>query len=223
MITTPTTVEELLDYWPGNIPFKGNLISQDGSCMCAQGQALHFLGGLSVKELQVVSQCEADRRVAKLFSISIAHSVLLRIVNDGQEGAPSSVIRHPEQVLGDQAQSVLAFWRHLDRITPTNSKIAHVAWTAAKAAAGAAAGTAANAAWAAARTAAMYVVWHAAWDAAEAAVWTAAAAAATNEIQGAAVMRARNQPFFFLPLFGYADPEAVMLLDAAKGGMQHEH
>jgi hypothetical protein len=29
---------------PGGIPFKGELISDDG-CMCAQGQALHYLGG----------------------------------------------------------------------------------------------------------------------------------------------------------------------------------
>jgi hypothetical protein len=37
-----------------------------------------------------------------------------------------------------------------------------------------------------------------------------AAAGASNEIQGAAVMRKRNQPFFFLPLFGFANPEAVI-------------
>ena len=30
-MTTPTTVEELLDYWPGNMPFKGSLVSEDGS------------------------------------------------------------------------------------------------------------------------------------------------------------------------------------------------
>lgn len=194
MITKPTTTEQLLDYWPGNIPFKGRLVSDDGSCMCAQGQALHFLSGLSVADLRNIRQEEADKRVAELFGISVAHSVLLRIINDGQEGAPTCVIRNPEQVLGDQAQTVLAFWRFLDRMTPS-AKVAarvaawRVAWDAARDAAGAAAS------------------WDAAGDAAGATAW--AAARATNEIQGAAVMRAKNQPFFFLPLFGFADPEAV--------------
>ena len=159
---TPSTVDELLDYWPGNMPFKGSLVSNDGSCMCAQGQALHFLSGMTVDELRKIDQAAADRKVAELFGISVAHSVLLRIVNDRQEGAPSSVIRSPEQVLGDQAHVVLAFWRHLDRMTP----------------------------------------------AAREAAW--AAAGASNEIQGAVFMRANNQPFFFLPLFGFPDPEAVI-------------
>ena len=198
MITTPTTVEELLDYWPGNIPFKGDLVSGDGSCMCAQGQVLHFLGKLTVDDLRAVSQAGADKQVAKLLDISVAHSALLRIVNDNQEGAPSCVIRNPAQILGDQAHIVLAFWRHLDCMTPA-------AGAAAKAAAKAAA-------WAAAREAAR----EAAWAAAGAAAWTAAgeaawaAAGASNEVQGAAVMRAKGLPFFFLPLFGFSDPEAVI-------------
>ena len=182
MITTPTTVEELLDYWPENIPFKGKLVSDDGSCMCAQGQALHFLGNLTVNELRNINQLAADRQVAKLFGISVAHSVLLRIVNDQQEGAPSCVIRNPEQVLGDQAQIVLAFWRHIDCMTPAAWE---AAWEAAREAAGEAAGEAAREA-----------AWEAAW--------------ASNEIQGAAVMRAKGLPFFFLPLFGFLDPEAVI-------------
>ena len=169
----PTTVEELLDYWPGNIPFKGSLVSDDGSCMCAQGQALHFLDKYNSSDLRNINQATADKRVAELFGISRAHSVLLRIVNDRQDGAPSSVIRNPEQVLGDQAHVVLAFWRHLDRMTAA-------AGDAARAAAGAAARDAAG---------------------------------ASNEIQGAAVMRATGQSFFFLPLFGFSDPEAVIAAD----------
>ena len=35
-----------------------------------------------------------------------------------------------------------------------------------------------------------------------------------NEIQGAAIMRAKGTPFYFLPMFGFADPEAVMVEDA---------
>ena len=199
---TPSTIEELLDYWPGHVPFKGKLVSEDGACMCAQGQALHFLGGLTVDELRCLDQDMADKQVAELFGISRGHSVLLRIVNDGRPGAPSCVIRNPEQVLGDQAQTVLAFWRHLDRMTPAAWKeVGKVAWEvdgeAAKKAAWRVAG-------AAARGAAWRVAWEVAWEVA------GAAALATCEIQGGAVMRAENQPFSFLPLFGFADPEAVI-------------
>ena len=194
----PTTVDQLLDYWPGHIPFKGALVSQDGSCMCAQGQALHFLAGLSVGQLREIKQDEADRRVAEIFGISRTHAVLLRIVNDEQEGAPSSVIRNPEQILGDQAQTVLAFWWHLDRMTPAAwEAVGEEAWEAVGEDAWEAVGEEA---------------WEEAWAATGAAAWAAARAAtgATCEIQGAAVMRERNQPFFFLPLFGFADPESVI-------------
>jgi len=36
---------------------------------------------------------------------------------------------------------------------------------------------------------------------------------AANEIQGAAFMRDRGKPFYFLPMFGFADPEAVLAAD----------
>ena len=225
-MTTPTTVEELLDYWPGSIPFKGSLVSDDGSCMCAQGQALHFLDGMSADDLNNLEQEKADKRVAELFSISRSHSVLLRIVNDRQDGAPSSVIRNPEQILGDQAHVVLGFWRHLDRMTAKDWDAARAAardtawdaaWDAARDAARAAARAAAwdaarAAAWDAARAAARAAAWDAARDAARAAAWDAAWAAAwaTNEIQGAEVMRAKSLPFFFLPLLGFENPEAVL-------------
>ena len=170
--------------------------------MCAQGQALHFLDKLNPSDLRLISQADADKRVAELFDISRTHSVLLRIVNDCQDDAPTSVIRNPEQVLGDQAHVVLAFWRRLDQI---DDKSWAAAWDAAGAAARDAAGAAA---WDAARDAAGAAARDAAWAAARDAAW--AAAWASNEIQGAAVMRANGQPFFFLPLFGFADPEAVM-------------
>jgi hypothetical protein len=212
MITKPATIEELLDYWPGNIPFKKKLVNDDGTCMDAQGQALHFLGGLTVDELRAIDQRDADLQVAKLFGISLAHSILLRNINDNREGAPSCVIRNPEQVLGYQAQTVLAFWRHLDRMTPA-------AWEAVREAA-----EAVSLSWAAAGSAAWQVVGGAAWEAAGAAVRAAvgatvgatagaavgATAGATSEIQGALFIRANNRPFVFLPLFGFSDPESVI-------------
>ena len=187
-MANPTTVEELLDYWPGNIPFKGSLVSDDGSCMCAQGQALHFLDGISADDLSNLKQEEADKRVAELFGISLAHAVLLRKVNDTEDGAPSVVIRNPEKVIGDQAHIVLAFWRHLDRMSPDDWITLASAWASAWASARASAGASARAS-------------------------AGASARATNEIQGAAVMRAKGLPFSFLPLFGFADPEAVLAAD----------
>jgi hypothetical protein len=197
-------IETLIAKWaePDGVPFKGELISDDG-CMCAQGQALHYVGGWSPDRLRGVEQEQADRETARLLDISVAHAVLLRRVNDSQPGAPSVVLTDPAQVLGDQAETVLVFWRHLDRMTAEE-------W----AAAGAAAGAAARAAvWVAAgddaRAAAGYDAGYDAWAAARDAA-TAAAGYATNEIQGARILRERGQPFTFLPMFGFADPEAVL-------------
>jgi hypothetical protein len=80
----------------------------------------------------------------------------------------------------------------------------------AKIAAGKAAG---EATWEAAGVAVWEGVTIRAWEVA----WRAAriAAGATHEIQGASVLRARNLPFYFLPLFGFADPEAVWSAMAA--------
>jgi hypothetical protein len=217
----PTTIDELLDWWPGNIPFKGQLISDDGSCMCAQGQVLHLIGGVSPDELRQIDQTEADRRTAKLLGRSVAHAVLLRIVNDSQPGAPTCVLREPEKVLGSEAQTVLAFWRQLDQMAPDGLEraqrvcqrhrvgyTAHQKWSEAMDAASISAKAGAGLTsqkWAAsaAQDALLFFESEIAW----------AAAWATNEIQGAAVMRDRGQPFFFLPLFGFANPEAVLAAD----------
>jgi hypothetical protein len=201
------TVDELLARWPTDIPFKGILIDNDG-CMCAQGQVLHYIGGMTPDDLRRVEQSEADRKTAELLGTSRAHAILLRRVNDSMPGAPTCVLTEPEKVLGDQAQRVLAFWRHLDCMTTDDWKKVNAAGYAAWYAAGDAAGYAAGyAAGGAARDAAGGAAWDAAWDAA----WYAArdAAWATNEIQGEAIMRERGQPFFFLPMFGFASPEEI--------------
>ena len=215
-MANPTTVEELLDYWPGNVPFKGSLVSENGSCMCAQGQALHFLDNMSADDLRNLEQPKADKRIAELFGISRAHAVLLRLVNDRQDGAPAVVIRDPAQVIGDQAHVVLAFWRHLDRMSPDDWITLASAEASAEASAWASAwASARDSAWASARDSARDSAWASAWASARDSAWASArvSAWATNEIQGAAVMRAKGLPFFFLPLFGFADPEAVLAAD----------
>jgi hypothetical protein len=155
-----------------------------------------------------------------LLNISTAHAVLLRSVNDKIDGAPSIVLTHPEKVLGDQAHIVLAFWRHLDRMTGEQWAAARAGtwdatWDAARDAAGAGA-AARDAAWDAAFHASRKAAWDASWivacTVAQAVAQTAAraAAGACSEIQGARIMREKGQAFTFLPMFGFADPEAVL-------------
>jgi hypothetical protein len=167
-------VAELLSRWDANEgkPFKGSLIdwsayeadSSNIGCMCAQGQVLHLLAGWSPEKLRNTDQDDADRETAKRLNISVAHSILLRSINDKADGAPSIVLTNPEKVLGDQAQTVLAFWLYLDGMTDEQ-------WDAARAAARDAARAAARAAACAARDAAWDAAWAAAWAAARDAAW----------------------------------------------------
>jgi len=223
-------MKELLARWDSDEgkPYKGLLIdmrawSRDPDnigCMCAQGQALHLLGGWTPERLKDTAQFEADKATAELLNISRAHAVLLRQVNDTQDGAPAAVLTHPERFIGDQARTVLAFWLALDGFT---AKQWPASWGAARAtrAAGAAAWAAA---WPAAGDAAWAAAGAASWAAAGDASWAAAgdAARASNEIQGANLMRERGQPFFFLPLFGFANPEAIPPLPADYARAQIE-
>ena len=60
--------------------------------------------------------------------------------------------------------------------------------------------------------------WDAAWDALDAAWKPALDAAwaaryAVYEILGATLMRERGQPFYFLPMFGFANPETVLEIE----------
>jgi hypothetical protein len=178
--------------------FKGKLIDEDGCC-CAQGDILRTFCGWTDEQLRKVNvQAKADAEVAQALGISRFQAVLLRVVNDYQDGCPQDVLRAPEKVLGDQAHILLAFGRHLDRMTPTQWAAAwDAAWVAAR-----------DAAWVAVRDAAGAAAGDAAWDAARDAAGDAAGVAA--EIQGARVLREQGRPFFFLPLFGFADPEAVL-------------
>jgi hypothetical protein len=178
--------------------FKGKLIDEDGCC-CAQGDILRTFCGWTDEQLRKTNvQAKADAEVAQALGISRFQAVLLRVVNDYQDGCPQDVLRAPEKVLGDQAHILLAFGRHLDRMTPTQWAAAwDAAWVAAR-----------DAAWVAVRDAAGAAAGDAAWDAARDAAGDAAGVAA--EIQGARVLREQGRPFFFLPLFGFADPEAVL-------------
>ena len=193
------TPEFMVQRWtdPKSRPlFKGSLIDETG-CKCAQGDVL-ACSGWTDEQLRAMTQDSADSEVAKILGISRAHAVLLRQVNDAKDGCPQEVLSNPEKVLGDQADKVLSFWLRLDGLTSEQWDAAgdaagDAAWDAAWDAAGAAA-------WSAAGAAAWSAAWSAAGDAAR------AAAGAANEIQGAAIMREKGLPFFFLPMFGIDDP-----------------
>lgn len=211
-----TTIQDLIVRWDSgdDKPYKGSLIDWTAyeanpdsiACYCAQGQVLHLVGGLSAEKLAQTSQDHADRETAKLLGISRAHAILLRIVNDSVDGAPSIVLTDPAKVIGDQAETVLAFWRHLDTMTEEpagrDDPVAILnAWHTAMRAAGDAARRVAG-------RAAEVVMSATCGNGADAAPY------ATYEIMGAPEMRRAGHPFTFLPMFGFADPEAVLAGDA---------
>ena len=231
-----TNLSALLARWDSEEgrPYKGSLIDYDSyngdgteppadiGCMCAQGQALHVLGGWTPERLHNTAQSTADKETAALLNISVAHAILLRNVNDKIDGAPGIVLTAPGKVLGNEWSKLLDFWWHLDQMTDEQWDAAwdavgaaawDAAWDAARAAVGDAVGAAA---WDAARAAVGDAVGAAAWDAARAAVGDAAAYAA-SEIQGAKLLRERGQLFYFLPMFGFADPEAIPARPADYG------
>jgi hypothetical protein len=119
--------QTIIDFWNNerNIPFKGKLISEEApaegqpptTCMCAQGQVLHLIGGKTVEEIKSLYQDMADEEVAKLLGISVAHSKLLRIVNDDREGSPQDVLSNPEKYLGPNWETVLRWWLYYESLT----------------------------------------------------------------------------------------------------------
>jgi hypothetical protein len=236
---TQTAVSAMLARWNSgdDKPFKGTLIDwaayeadpSSVSCMCAQGQVLHLVGGLTAQEVRGTDQRNADRQVAKLLNISRAHAALLRVVNDNADGAPSIVLTDPGKVLGDQWSKLLDFWHYMDGLEvkgwqkvvaardATGAAAGNAAWAAAWDAARVATG---NAAWDAAWDAAWNAAWDAARDAAGAAAWAAAwnaAWGAAGEIQGAAIFTAAKRPFALLPMFGFATSDDIPARPADYG------
>jgi hypothetical protein len=218
-----TKLAELIARWDTDEgkPYKGGLIDWDAyqsdadniGCMCAQGQVLHLVAGWTPDRLRDVAQEEADAETAKLLNISRAHAVLLRTINDKTDGAPAIVLTDPGKVIGDQWSKLLDFWWHIDGMTghqwtAAGDEARAAAGDAARAAAGDAAWTAA---WTAARDAAGDEARAAAGDAARAAARDAAwtAAGASREIQGAAILKEKGRPLFFLPAFGFSSPDDI--------------
>jgi hypothetical protein len=182
------TIDTMLERWSGleRPLFKGKLIDAEG-CKCAQGDVL-FCAGFTDAQLRNMEQSKADRETATILGISRTHAVLLRNVNDKSRGCPQLVLSHPEQIIGDKAPILLAFWLYLDNMSDAArdagwDAACAAAWDAGCAAAWAAA---CAAAWDAARDAGCAAACAAAWDAARDAGWDAACAAAWAVARAAA-------------------------------------
>ena len=101
------------DFFDDDGNFTGNI---DGGCACAQGDIL-LHSGFSPQDLRTMGQIKADEETARLLGISITHAILLRSVNDSEDGCPQDVLTNPEKILGPHAPKILGFWLHLDRMT----------------------------------------------------------------------------------------------------------
>jgi hypothetical protein len=211
--------------------FKGKLIdrdgdkggapgSPDGPCMCAQGDVL-FHNGFSPDDLRAMSQVRADAETARLLGISISHAILLRHVNDSEDGCPQDVLSDPARILGPNAHAILALWLHFDRMTADQWNDAMDAW-AARDARDAWAARAARAAWDARAAWAARAAWDAraawaAWDAWDAwAAWDAWDArdvtfCAVTEAAGAKWMPEHERgELVFLPMFGFTSLDELL-------------
>src|SRR5690606_15132590 len=156
---TTLTPEYFAQRWsdPQSRPLiKGKLIDETGRCS-AQGDVLRC-AGLSEQQLRAIKQTTADREAARLLGISLAESMLIRIVNDST-GRPQDVFQAPEKVLGPHHRLWMAFAKHIDQMTSQDWDRVVAAWTAAWDAVWVAA-------WNAARASAGTAAWKAAWNAA---------------------------------------------------------
>jgi hypothetical protein len=127
MYSLNSAAQKIVSYWKTSrdIPFKGQLIDKDDNgnvCMCAQGQALHIVGGYTQEQLFDMSVPKADKETARILGISLAHSVFLRIINDNCEGSPQDVLSNPAKYLGPNWEDVLNFWIYLDTLSNKERK-----------------------------------------------------------------------------------------------------
>jgi hypothetical protein len=122
-----SAAQEMVNFWKNSreIPFKGHLIFDENgeNCMCAQGQVLIRHGQYTIDQLKKLSQEKANKEVARILNISIAHSILLYIINDREKGSPEDVLGNPERYLGPNYEAVLKFWWFLDGLSKKQWKV----------------------------------------------------------------------------------------------------
>lgn len=220
-----TDINDLIARWNTDEgkPSKGGLIEidkyEDGnlSCMCAQGQVLHVLGGWDSVVLSKAWQDVADEETVKLLKISRAHSVLLRQVNDRADGQPAKVLTDPGAILGDQWSKLLDFWWYIDAIDDKEWRRVRDVWFKVKT-------SAKNAAQRAFRDAikscdrdwldrtydaTRQITTIATWDISNGGCAASAVIDSLMEIHGAEVLKRDGNPFFFLKMFGFETPDDI--------------
>lgn len=89
---------------------RGDYAFTPNTCYCAQGDVLH-LKGFDDEALYLMPQEDADEKVAEELGISLFESILLREVNDSEDGCPEDVLRDPGKFFGEHGDQVIAFWR----------------------------------------------------------------------------------------------------------------
>jgi hypothetical protein len=215
------SIESMVERWTSlkRPLFRGQLIDHDG-CKCAQGDVL-FCAGYTDEQLRGMAQSKADAETARVLGISRTHAVLLRNVNDKQGGCPQLVLSHPEKVLGDKAQILLAFWLHLEGLSDATWAATWDATcvTARVTARATALATARAATWATARDAARAATWDETWDETLDETWDAARAAtadASSEIQGMDILEKAGRKPYFLAMFGLDTWDKVRALTETK-------
>ena len=176
---------------------------------------------VSLEEIAERPFLERVIATAELLGISRGHAILFyRFADDGNIGN-SIVLTHPEQVIGENAKWILAFFKYLDAATTGDWQRYAFAAANVDRDSGAEAGDIVNKA---AKTSDLYswgdvsdagaLVAHMATDgrAVEAyatlgsVCWSSHCAA--SEIQGGKILAAQGTPLFFLPLFGLESSEA---------------
>lgn len=196
-------IDARLAHWetPEGRPFTNKLIDMrayekdtaDIGCMCAQGQALHLIAGWSPESLRTVDQHVADRAFAELFNISVAHSVLVRKINDSKDGAPADVLTNPKKYLGDNWAAILDFWWVSEsmQVSPVAREFSYQErYDDIRQLANAVAG------------------WDVQWHARCTGVGDERCAASLEIICGEQLIQ-QDLAFMFLPLFGFADPSKI--------------
>lgn len=207
------SITELLASWETaeGEPLKGDLIDisrykrGDLSCMCAQGQLLYVVGKWSAERLTCTSQGKADTAVARLLNISRGHAILLRKINDQEEGSPALVLTDPSRIIGRAWNTMLDFWWYLDELEQGKYELTDELSDNLEA-------------FKAASNAARYATgWSVCWSISRQVVKATTneevvlhvVSGATWELLGARTLRELNLPFVFLPMLGFESPEAL--------------
>ncbi len=212
-------IEPIIARWsdPNRRPlFKGRLIDHN-DCCCAQGDILRHECQMSNDTLRAMEQDAADQKIAEVLGISLFHSILLRFINDSQDGCPQDVLIASEKVIGPNAELCLRFGRYIDKMTKWqwNAVLGSVkdisAITRLWDPKGVAPGTAWRETWLSVRIAS--------WKNAdmvgiggtgdEDTIIRNVASCTMVEIQDADTMRQNERAFEFLPMFGFNGPEEV--------------